>query len=195
MNYVTSIEPRLTSHRPAAPVTTGDVLVEWTHDLREEVAARLRLVDEEDLVWQPHPDANNVAVTVWHVARWLDVLGTRIFTGRGVEDEVWHAEGWRALTGYEPEGVGYLGLGTLTGYTPEEMRAVPVLTGDQLDAYLEQAAGSLVDQVRALEGRLVEVLPGIELSPYQLIGSTLQGSFGHVGEIDTLVALRHRLPG
>jgi len=31
------------------------------------------------------------------------------------------------------------------------------------------------------------------LSPYQSISSLLQGSFGHVGEIDTLVALRERL--
>ncbi|HEY9524434.1 MAG TPA: DinB family protein [Thermopolyspora sp.] len=97
-------------------------------DLHEELTARLALVSQEDLTWQPHPDSNSAGVTVWHVARWLDVPGTRIFASRPAHADIWHRSGWREATGYEPHGIGYLGLGTLTGYTPEEMRAVPPWT-------------------------------------------------------------------
>lgn len=192
MNYVTSIEPRLTPHRPAAPISTADALVEWATDLEEELAARLRLLSDEELLWRPHEDANNIAVTAWHVSRWLDLLGTRLFTGKPKELDIWHRAGWYEATQYEPDGIGYLGLGTLTGYSPEEMRAVPALAAADLIAYLSQSVEALVMQIQEFGAEIIKPLPHADLSPYQLIGSTLQGSFGHVGEVDTLVALRAR---
>ena len=192
MTYVETIEPRLTPHRPVAPLDVAAVLVEWCRDLEQEMAARLQLMTPEDLTWQPHPHSNSAGVTVWHVARWLDVLATRAFTGQSAQDDLWHTEGWRDLTDYEPDGIGYLGLGTLTGYTPQEMRAVPALPADALGRYLSQSTARLIEQIGLLDGKLRQV-PGHRLSPYQTIAGTLQGSFGHIGEIDTLVALRARL--
>jgi hypothetical protein len=130
--YVDSIEPRLTPYRPAAPATTAESLTEWCRDLHEELTARVALLTPEDLAWQSHPDANSAGVTVWHVTRWLDVLATRAFTGRDAAADLWHTAGYRRTTGYEPDGIGYLGLGTLTGYTPEEMRDIPALPGELL---------------------------------------------------------------
>ncbi|GAA4572763.1 hypothetical protein GCM10023176_36370 [Micromonospora coerulea] len=192
MTYVETIEPRLTPHRPVAPLDVAAVMVEWCRDLEQEMAARLRLMSPEDLTWQPHPHSNSAGVTVWHVARWLDVLATRAFTGRAAKDDLWHTEGWRDLTGYEPDGIGYLGLGTLTGYTPQEMRMVPALPGDALSTYLSQSTTRLIQRIGLLDDELRRA-PDHELTPYQIIGSTLQGSFGHIGEIDALVALRDRL--
>lgn len=189
MTYVQSIEPRLTAHRPAAPADTADTLIEFCRDLHQELVARLRLVTAGDLVWQPHADANSVGVTAWHVSRWLDVLATRAFSGRPAAADLWHTGGFRVATGYEPDGIGHLGLGTLTGYTPDEMRAVPAMPADLLEAYLDMAATGLVETIDGLRPRLHAGAP----TPYQTIGSTLQGSFGHVGEIDALVSWRARL--
>lgn len=193
MTYVDTIEPRLTPPRPSHPSDPSGVLTDWCADLLQELKARLELVTTEYLCWQPHPDSNSAGVTVWHVARWVDVLGTRTFTGAPVAHDVWHTGGWRAATGYEPDGLGYAGLGTLTGYTPEQMRAVPVLDADDLSEYLSQSAARLLEQITALSDSVVNTPVGHGLSPYQTIGCTLQGSFGHIGEIDTLVALRARL--
>jgi DinB family protein len=190
--YVDSIEPRLTPMRPVAPLSSAEALSEWCRDLDAELGERLRLMTPEELAWQPHADANSPAVTAWHVARWLDVLATRAFTGGSAGADLWHTEGWRDTTGYEPDGIGFLGLGTLTGYTPAEMRAVPVLAGRDLRKYLSQSVERLVGQITELGASLV----GGEQpqhSPYNSISSTLQGSFGHVGEIDALVSLRSRL--
>jgi hypothetical protein len=146
----------------------------------------------DELHWQPHPDQNPNAVTVWHVTRWIDVLGSRLFTGRPAEADAWHQAGWRDATGYEPDGIGFLGLGTLTGYSPEEMRAVPLLDGASLIAYLGQATDRLLTVIASMDNVTARPKSGGQ-TPYQIIGSTLQGSFGHVGEIDALVALRARL--
>ncbi len=131
-------------------------------------------------------------MTAWHVARWLDVLATRAFTGRPADSDLWHTAGWKDRTGYEPDGIGYFGLGTLTGYTPEEMRAVPVMSAVDLRSYLAQASARLAEQI----GELGPALVGgehPEHSPYSNIAGTLQGSFGHVGEFDALVSLRGRI--
>lgn len=192
VTYVDQIEPRLTAHRAMAPATAVDALIELCLDLQQELAARLRLLTPDDLAWQPHPDANSPGVTAWHVARWLDVLATRAFTGCSEEHELWRTEGWRDITGYNPAGVGYLGLGTLTGYTPQEMRAVPLMSAKSLETYLGQSAEQMVARIRRLSGQIHESREALP-SPYQIISSTLQGSFGHLGEIDALVALRARL--
>jgi hypothetical protein len=188
--YVSEIEPRLTPHRPARPETVADTLIEACRDLEQETLARLSRIPAKDLYWQPHPDANSVGVTVWHIARWLDFLGTRAFTGRPAEADRWHTSGWADRTGYEPDGVGWLGLGSLTGYTPAEMRAVPQLEADHLSTYLSEATAELVETLGQLRDHLHV---GGTPTPYQAISSTLQGSFGHVGEIDALVSLRARL--
>lgn len=168
------------------------MLTEWVRDLEQELDARCRLVSEDDVRWQPHPDSNSAGVTVWHVARWCDVLGSRWYAGGAAEQDAWHQEGWKDSTGYEPDGVGFLGLGTLTGYTPAEMRAVPHLGAPALGEYLAQCTQRLVAQIDALGDGVLDGPRIGGLTPYQTIGATLQGSFGHVGEIDALVALRAR---
>lgn len=192
MTRVESIEPRLTPPRAVAPATAGEALQEWCRDLEQELCARLGLLSEDELRWQPHPDANGAGVTIWHVARWMDVLGTRLLAGRPAGQDLWHADGWRDRTGYEPDGLGYLGLGTLTGYTPAQMRAVPHLSGASLSRYLSRSITGLVEQIAHLGPRLHDTTHR-DLSPYQVVSGTLQGSFGHLGEIDALVALRARL--
>jgi hypothetical protein len=187
--YVKDIEPRLTPYRPVAPSTAAEALTEWLRDLEEELAARLEQIGSPTLAWQPHPDMNSPAVTAWHIARWLDVLATRAFAPAGPDDELWHTLGWRQRTGYDPSGVGFLGLGTLTGYTPSEMRAVPEMSAEDLQTYASQAADQLATRIAELGEVLFRTIDGLDLSPYQMISGTLQGSFGHLGEIDALAML------
>lgn len=191
MDYVKTIEPRLTPTLDYTADAPAVLLTELCRDLVVERDTRLDLMADEDVDWRPHPDSNNVGVTVWHVARWLDVLGAQVLGGRAASEDIWHADGWSEHTGYDPIGVGFLGLGTLTGYSADEMRAVPQMSRQQLRAYLTQTNRSLTEQI--LDAGASVVAPRCRVSPFQNIVTTLQGSFGHVGEIDTLVALRSRI--
>jgi len=173
------IEPRLTAHRDMAPGTAGEALVDWIRDLEQETLARLRLMSDVELGFRPHPSANNADVTVWHLGRWFDVLASRRVGGPSTQAERWYRDGWAARTGYDPAGIGFLGLGTLTGYSTEEMLAVPNLGADALSSYL---AGSVDDMVDVVETLSPEELhrPGAAglPSPFQAVGSTCRARSG-----------------
>ncbi|MFF5261744.1 DinB family protein [Actinomadura viridis] len=195
VNYVPAIEPRLTAHRPATPTTTTETLVEWLLDLEQEAVARLELLTDAECGFSPHPDANDADVTFWHIARWLDVLAaTGAVTAPKPSTQVWHRDGFADEYGYDPTGIGYLGLGTLTGYTPGEMRAVPRLGPAALTRYLRASTTELCEVLTGFDAERINHDQGFG-SPYQIVGGTLQGSFGHLGEIDCLVALQARLNG
>jgi DinB superfamily len=185
-------------HRPAAalnpPSTPAAVLAAWLGDLNTMVHQHIAALSAEELAFQPDPQGNSIGVTVWHFSRWLDVVG-RAFTGEPPSAELWYTGGWAARTGYDPTGIGYHGLGVLTGYTWAEVVQVPALSAAELLDYLDQVTDRLLS---ALDQMPTEVLhapaPGLggTRSRYSRLSAVLQGSFGHVGEIEALKAMRAR---
>jgi hypothetical protein len=180
----------------AAPATPAAVLAAWLADLVAMVHEHIADLSADELAFQPDPQGNSIGVTVWHFSRWLDVVG-RAFAGEPSSGELWHTAGWAARTGYDPTGIGDQGLGVLTGYTWAEVTQVPRLSATELLDYLGQVIERLV---QALDGMPTEVLhapaPGLggtrSRSRYSRLSAVLQGSFGHVGEIEALKAMRAR---
>jgi hypothetical protein len=115
---------------------------------------------------------------VWHFSRWLDVVGCA-FTGEPPSGELWHTAGWAARTGYDPTGIGGHSLGVLTGYTWAEVAQVPTLSAAEL---LAPSTG------RDAHRGPAHPAPGLggTRSRYSRLSAMLQGSFGHVGEIEAL---------
>jgi hypothetical protein len=170
-------------------------------DLFESYAALLRRaiqdLPREALVWQPDPQANNIAVTAWHMARSLDLLTVRLLGGRPAEEELWLRAGWAARTGYDPRGLGRGGFGNLTGYTPEEVAAVPVLSAGELLAYFEQARAAFGAYLptmseERLDGPVLSVPVTPPLSAYDIIRSFLADGLAHAGEIRAIRAMWER---
>ena len=178
----------------AAPATPAAVLAAWLGDLVAMVHQHITGLTAQELAFQPDPKGNSIGVTVWHFSRWLDVVG-RAFAGEPPSGELWHTSGWAARTGYDPTGIGDQGLGVLTGYTWAQVTQVPTLSAAELLDYLGQVTGRLLGQ---LDGMPTEVLhapaPGLggTRSRYSRLSAVLQGSFGHVGEIEALKAMRAR---
>jgi hypothetical protein len=169
----------------------ADLVAYLEQRVREEVA---ELADEE-LRWQPDAEGNSIAITVWHFSRWLDLLTVRAFENRAAEEEQWFTRGWAKKTGYDPRGIGYKGFGVITGYTQEEVAAIPVLSGNELLTYLDQVCTALRDYLLSLSDEaLTEPAPGLggKRTRYNWLRSILTGSFGHVGEIEALKALQQR---
>jgi len=170
------------------------VLAAWLGDLVAMVHQHIAGLTAEELAFQPDPQGNSIGVTVWHFSRWLDVVG-RAFAGQPASSELWQTAGWAARTGYDPTGIGDQGLGVLTGYTWADVTQVPTLSAAELLNYLGQVTGRLLGQ---LDGMPTEILhapaPGLggTRSRYSRLSAVLQGSFGHVGEIEALRAMRAR---
>ena len=172
-----------------------ELLAELTGDVADQIRRAVADLDEKALGWRPDPGANSIGVTVWHVARWLDVLCVRVLEERAATDELWHVDGWARRTAYDPRGVGFGGLGAITVYSQAEVERVPRLKAEELLAYLDSAA-------RALRARLLgSDLPPLDATPAQLPGqrtrffwvkTTIEGCLGHVGEIRALAAMRER---
>jgi hypothetical protein len=160
-------------------------MAKWFEDVGARVRERLKSLDEDALEWRADDRGNNVRETVWHMARWIDVL-TRILGGTQPSTERWFTDGWAQRTSYDPRGIGDDGLGALTGYTFQEVLAIPRLTSTELVRYLDSVVGPLAQRLRALPddeaaARAVRRATGI-----------LQGCLGHIGEIDALLAIRER---
>jgi hypothetical protein len=162
-----------------------ELMAKWFEDVGARVRDRLQRLDEDALEWRADDRGNNVRETVWHMARWIDVL-TRVLGGTQPSTERWFTDGWAQRTGYDPRGIGDDGLGALTGYTFQEVLAIPRLTATELVRYLDSVIGPLAQRLRALPddeaaARAVRRATGI-----------VQGCFGHIGEIDALLAIRER---
>ncbi len=162
-----------------------ELMAKWFEDVGARVREQLKSLEEDALEWRADDRGNNVRETVWHMARWIDVLA-RILGGAQPSTERWFTDGWAQRTGYDPRGKGDGGLGTMTGYTFQEVLAIPRLTTTDLVRYLESVTGPLAQRLRALPededtARAVRRATGI-----------LQGCLAHLGEIDALLAIRQR---
>jgi hypothetical protein len=169
----------------------ADLVAYLASSVRKAVAGLSRA----ELTWHPDAEGNSIGITVWHVSRWLDVLTMRVYEGRPASEEQWFTRGWAQKTGYDPRGIGYLGLGALTGYTWAEVVAVPFLGADDLLMYLDQVSEALRQQLLSLpEGALDRPAPGLQdgRTLYQRTRSILAGCFGHLGEIEALKAMQRR---
>ncbi len=160
-------------------------MAKWFEDVGARVREQLKHLEEDALEWRADDRGNNVRETVWHMARWIDVL-TRILGGTQPSTERWFTDGWAQRTGCDPRGIGDDGLGALTGYTFQEVLAIPRLNATELVRYLDSVVEPLVQRLRAL--------PDDEAAAKAVRRGTgiLQGCLGHIGEIDALLAIRER---
>jgi len=183
-NSATTKQPTL-----AANVLLAEWLEQFAQGVRDEIEIEIEGLTPEALAWQPREQSNSIGITVWHCARWLDVIGAQALQNRPAGQEQWHTQGWAARTGYDPRGHGQAGLGNITGYTWEEVLEIPLLPAADLLAYIDQVVADLATQLRAMTPeQLLVVVPGItgRRNPYQWVRPILQGCFGHLGEIEAM---------
>ena len=184
-----------------------ELLAEWVQDLAHEVRNEIATLSLEELTWQPDARGNSIGVTVWHFSRWLDFLLVRGFLNQPAEAEQWHTRGWREKTGYDPRGIGYEGWGALTGYTWDEVEAIPTLLANDLLTYLDQSAAAMHDFILTLSTeRLHQPIAGLggggpmytprfggtTGTAYQWLKMVIKGSQRHLGEIQAFKAMQAR---
>src|SRR5260221_9454548 len=177
------------------PMTDLEVVADLARDLTTGIHKQVSGLSQKELRWQPDPEGNSIGVTVWHMSRGLDVLKVRFLERRQAEAEQWYTQGWARQTAYDPRGIGTGGLGILSGYTQEEVSAIPVLSAEELLAYPGQVSQALRQYLLSLpEGALAQpaTFAGERLTAYPVIKEILLGCVGHLGEIEALKALQTR---
>jgi hypothetical protein len=176
-------------------MNANDVLMDLLEDNRRRLHRLFSIISDECLYWQPEAEANNIAVTVWHMARILDVYLTQQVRGWVSEKECWFRRGWANQTHYDPRGKGQNGWGMLTGYTQVEVAAIPSFTKEQLLGYLDDVYDTVEEYlaVTPIEKLLV---PGIgfqgRYTQYQCIQMALLDNIRHLGEVFAIHARQDR---
>jgi hypothetical protein len=172
-------------------VNANEVLIDLLEDNRRRLMRVLGAIGEEAVMWKPEAGANNIAITIWHMGRILDVFLTRQARGNPAETECWFVQGWAVQTGYDPRGAGQNGWGMLTGYTQEEVATILPLTRGQVLGYMN----AVYDEVKEyLAGTPEDELltPGVgfegKYSKYQCIQMALMDNVRHLGEIYAIQA-------
>ncbi|MEP7003166.1 MAG: DinB family protein [Chloroflexota bacterium] len=158
----------------------AEILADWVDDARGMIERTLARTPEATLHWRPGRETNSTSDTVWHVARWLDLVATWL-RGAAPESQHWIVDGWAERTGYDPRGLGTDGLGAISGYTFAEVEAIPQLRSDQLLAYLAAVCDDVVPRLRAADDVAARRYAGV-----------IQGIFAHVGEIAAIRTLHER---
>ena len=161
----------------------GELLAEWVTDLRAATERQLAGTPDAALHWRPARETNSIGDTVWHVARWLDLVGMWL-QHAAPERQHWIADGWAERTSYDPRGLGTDGLGAISGYTFDEVEAIPKLRADELLAYLGAVCDDVIPRLRAADDAAAQRYKGV-----------VQGIFGHLGEIAALRTLYERQAG
>ena len=174
-------------------MTEIELLIELVGDIALDLEPEIIPLTVEELAWHPGPRANSIGVTIWHIARGLDFLATRVFMQKPAEEELWHSGGWREKTGYDPRGIGYDGWGVLTGYTWDEVMAIPRLTSIELMQYLKDTSISLTTQLHSFNSETIrqpaQALLGGKLTYYRWVKEFYKGFQAHIGEIMAIKAL------
>lgn len=165
-----------------------DFNADWLKNSVSEMSAEL-------LVWRTDPGGNTINATVWHVARMLDIFQTRFLEGKEQEDELYFAAKWDENLGYDSRGIGMMGMGSLIGYSREEVAGIPTFAMEPLLAYFDAVHKATKDYLVGLPaGGLQSLRKGFnsEQPVYAWIRHVYLDEVRHVGEILAIQAMWQR---
>ncbi len=177
-----------------------DVLIDMLENFAFGLHRTIADLPKDAMQWQPDLEANNIAVTVWHICRALDVLRVKIIENLPDHKQLWHARGWAARTNYDPAGLGTGGFGNLSGYSLEQVIEVPILSAGESLEYFDQVYEALKEYLASIKSEALEQPPrgwpsmvGVfPESVYVVLMMFLLDNREHLGEIKAIKAMWKR---
>lgn len=171
------------------------ILLDLLQTYKDGIDSSLKDLPSAAWTYQPDPAANHIAVTIWHLARLMDMFVVMRLLNKSIDEEQWFTNGWLKKTNYDPRGKGARGLGVLIGYTAEEMLQVPVLSIEDMKKYFDDTHTALVDIIKNLPPEnLEEKAPGgdPQRTYYEWVRLCLIDGIRHTGEILAIKSMWER---
>ncbi len=151
-------------------------------DLHKEILEDTAGIADDELFWQPTPDANHIGFLLWHLVRDEDTVICQAVTGT---PELWQAEGWADRFGMHDRDQG---TGLETGRLATFRYPLPLLY-EYADAVWTQTDAALAEMP---PDRLSNDLRWS--SEWRLVNLLTSGCLGHgwvhLGEIRQIRGLR-----
>ena len=164
----------------------NDLLVDAFDRVRETVQHTVEGLDEDQLSFRPHSDANSIAWLVWHLTRVQDDHVAEVAGGA----QIWTTAGWveRFRLPFDVTATGY-------GHSAQEVGEVHA-TAELLCGYQDAVHQATVDYVRTLSdddyGRVVDERWDPPVTLAVRLVSVLNDTTQHVGQA---AYLRGLMPG
>ncbi|MEQ8676121.1 MAG: DinB family protein [Aggregatilineales bacterium] len=175
--------------------TASEFMAELFGAQSRGVHGELDEVADDLLNWQPDSQANSIAVTVWHFSRVADLVVNSVFHGKPADDQFWFTGGYAEKYDYNPLGKGANGWGALTGFSIEEMQAIPKISGDDLLNYFDMTFGALQEHIEGMSEAEFDAPisgAGAERSAYYWSRIVIIDATRHMGEISAIKAMYRR---
>lgn len=179
-------------------MNANDVLIDLLNDNVRRLHRVMDAMSEDCLYWTSDPEANSIAVTVWHMGRLFDVFLTQQAQGKEATNEMWFSSGWAERTGYDPKGIGRDGWGSVNDYAREEVAAIPHFSREDLLGYIDDVADGVTAFLSATRvEELLQAGVGFEgkYTKYQIIQMALLDNVRHLGEVFALQTMWERRRG
>jgi len=159
-----------------------EVMIDYLDDTLRRLNNEMETVHASCFHWQIDSFANSIAVILWAL-------------GLPAVEECWFRFGWNEKTGCDPRGIGREGWGSLNGYSPEEVSAIPRFSKDQLLDFIIQVYASVGEYLQSTSMEDL-IKPGLgfngKFTKYQIITMALLDNVRHLGEIRLLKSLWER---
>lgn len=167
-------------------MNANDVIIDFLEDNRRRLHRLFDAFSDDCVYWKPDEYSNNIAITVWHMARILDVFLIQEAEGEPSDQQCWFKNGWSKQVDYDPRGIGQFGWGILTGYTQEEVADIPQLSREEMLGYLNEVYDTVKEYIERSDIEyLLTPAAGFEgkYSKYQCVQMALLDNIRHLGEI------------
>jgi hypothetical protein len=157
-------------------------------DLRNVIES----IPEQVFGTRPASDANPANFVFFHVLRHWDRDINMHIRGQDATADAWHRHDLTDITGYNPEGKGFNGMGTGYGYTSTEVDEVPANKGAlmQYHRILKAETDQVLDSLDGENIHTERVLPsGATITAASRLRHLIAHTFVHVGDIEYIKGL------
>ena len=171
------------------------VMIDILHDQERRLKRDLEDINEACLHWKVDPEANSIALILWHMGRLLDVFFNQLALGNTPDEACWFRCGWAERTNYDPKGRGRDGWGTLNQYTLEEITEIPQFHKADLIGFIDDVYNAIEAYLKSTTMiTLSGPAPGFngQFTRYQVIIMAMMDNIRHLGEIRLVKSLWQR---
>lgn len=176
-------------------MNSKEILLDLLQSYKDGIESVLKDLPSQALTFQPDPEANHIAVTMWHLGRIMDMMVVMRIQNKLIDQEQWFTKGWMQKYNYDPRGKGARGLGVLIGFSVEEMMRVPVMSPEDMKQYFDDTHSALVEIVNNLnQEQFGEKAAGgdPQRSYYEWVKICLSDGIRHTGEMLAIKSMWER---
>jgi len=179
----------------------GEIVL-WFRDAHVNIVQLAESLSDDQLRWQPHPQANSIAFQLWHLARSADYIQARLSDATlelgkrlGARQQLWLAENYASKWEFDSSTLGIEEMGW--EMTPDAAAHLRFPSKDALLNYVRRSFEIEEQTLDALDDEQYQAFRLHDWASNQTVGNFLMSYFvherEHFGVMQYMQGLQHLL--